>query len=395
MPRAAPRAAGDDRRGDVRDPRAHRPGVRRSLRRQVRRGRGVRRATRGRPAHADVAERGDASTRRAERDLASRRAYADAASRATHRSGARRLRRLAGVWTPRSRSRSPTVRTASTRRAPPPRTSPRRSASGWPRPPSRPGVDGHEVDLGRPLADGDDVAIITDDSDDGRHVLRHSTAHVMAQAVTQLFPGAKFSIGPAIENGFYYDFELPGGATFSDDDLAAIEARMREIVKADQPFVRSEVSADEALEVFADQPYKVEIIERVQRARRRRRDRRRSTPARSTPATRSASTATRDGVRRPVQGPARAVDRAASATSSCRRSPAPTGAATRRARCCSASTARRGSPRRRCRPTSTSSPRPRSATTASSPTSSTCSASRTSSAAGSRSGTPRAPSCAS
>ena len=113
------------------------------------------------------------------------------------------------------------------------------------------------------LDDGDEVAIITDDTDEGRHVLRHSTAHVMAQAVTQLFPGAKFSIGPAIENGFYYDFELPGGATFSDDDLVAIEARMREIIKADQPFVRSELSADEALGVFADQPYKVEIIERV------------------------------------------------------------------------------------------------------------------------------------
>jgi threonyl-tRNA synthetase len=125
-------------------------------------------------------------------------------------------------------------------------------------------VDGHDVDLGSSLDDGDAVAIITDDSDAGRHVLRHSTAHVMAQAVTQLFPGAKFSIGPAIENGFYYDFELPGGATFSGDDLIAIEARMREIVKADQPFARSEVSADEALEVFADQPYKIEIIERVQ-----------------------------------------------------------------------------------------------------------------------------------
>jgi threonyl-tRNA synthetase len=124
-------------------------------------------------------------------------------------------------------------------------------------------VDGHEVDLGRALDDGDRVAIITDDTENGRHVLRHSTAHVMAQAVTQLFPGAKFSIGPAIENGFYYDFELPGGATFSDDDLVAIEARMREIIKADQPFVRSELSADQALGVFADQPYKVEIIERV------------------------------------------------------------------------------------------------------------------------------------
>ena len=65
------------------------------------------------------------------------------------------------------------------------------------------------------------MAIITADSDEGRHVLRHSTAHVMAQAVTQLFPGAKFSIGPAIEDGFYYDFELPDGRTFTEDDLAA------------------------------------------------------------------------------------------------------------------------------------------------------------------------------
>jgi threonyl-tRNA synthetase len=74
-------------------------------------------------------------------------------------------------------------------------------------------VDGEEWDLGRPLPDGATVAIITGDSEEGRHVLRHSTAHVMAQAVTQLFEGAKFSIGPAIENGFYYDFELPGGKT--------------------------------------------------------------------------------------------------------------------------------------------------------------------------------------
>jgi threonyl-tRNA synthetase len=127
-------------------------------------------------------------------------------------------------------------------------------------------VDGDEIDLERPLPDHVAVAIITDDSDAGRHVLRHSTAHVMAQAVTQLFPGAKFSIGPAIEHGFYYDFELPGGRTFSEDDLAAIEARMREIIAADQPFTRSEVSADDALTLFADQPYKVEIIERVRAA---------------------------------------------------------------------------------------------------------------------------------
>ena len=124
-------------------------------------------------------------------------------------------------------------------------------------------VNGEETDLGRPLPDGATVGILTADSDEGRHVLRHSTAHVMAQAVIQLFPGAKYSIGPAITDGFYYDFELPGTRTFSDDDLAAIEARMREIIKSDQPFVRAELPAAEALVVFADQPYKCEIIERV------------------------------------------------------------------------------------------------------------------------------------
>ena len=124
-------------------------------------------------------------------------------------------------------------------------------------------VNGDEWDLGRPLPDHASVGIITADSEEGRHVLRHSTAHVMAQAVTSLFPGAKFSIGPAIENGFYYDFELPGGKTFSDDDLVAITAKMDEIVKADQPFVRDELSPADALNLFADQPYKCEIIERV------------------------------------------------------------------------------------------------------------------------------------
>ena len=124
-------------------------------------------------------------------------------------------------------------------------------------------VNGNEVDLNVALSDGVTVSVITADSEPGRHVLRHSTAHVLAQAVVQLFPGAQFSIGPAIEDGFYYDFELPGGRTFSDDDLASIEARMREIMKADQPFVRSEVSAADALALFSQQKYKCEIIERV------------------------------------------------------------------------------------------------------------------------------------
>ena len=121
-------------------------------------------------------------------------------------------------------------------------------------------IDGAETDLASILAQGNKVAIITVDTEAGRHVLRHSTAHVLAQAVVQMFSGAKFTIGPAIEDGFYYDFELPGGSTFSADDLVAIDARMREIIKADQPFTREEMSAAEALKLFVDQPYKCEII---------------------------------------------------------------------------------------------------------------------------------------
>jgi threonyl-tRNA synthetase len=127
-------------------------------------------------------------------------------------------------------------------------------------------VNGNEVDLGVPLPDGASVAIITNSSEDGRHVLRHSTAHVLAQAVTQLWPGAKFAIGPPIQDGFYYDFELPGGAHFTEDDLVRIEERMREIVKADQPFIRSEHTVEEGLALFADQPYKCEIIQGVDAA---------------------------------------------------------------------------------------------------------------------------------
>src|SRR5579864_7006898 len=124
-------------------------------------------------------------------------------------------------------------------------------------------VDGEERDLGAPLPAGASVSVITDGTDEGRHILRHSTAHVLAQAVTDLWPGARYAIGPPIEDGFYYDFDLPGGAHFSDDDLARIEARMREIVAEDQPFDREEHSVAEGLDLFADQPYKVEIIQGV------------------------------------------------------------------------------------------------------------------------------------
>jgi threonyl-tRNA synthetase len=124
-------------------------------------------------------------------------------------------------------------------------------------------VNGAEVDLSSVLPDGAEVAIVTAASEPGRDVIRHSSAHVLAQAVLRLWPGTRYAIGPAIDDGFYYDFELPGGAHFTDDDLDKIAATMAEIVAEDQPFVRSEHSIDEALLLFIDQPFKREIIEAV------------------------------------------------------------------------------------------------------------------------------------
>ena len=124
-------------------------------------------------------------------------------------------------------------------------------------------VNGVLTDLTRPLHQGDVVAIVTPASDQGRDVLRHSTAHVLAQAVLRLWPGAHYAIGPSIRDGFYYDFELPHGARFSDDDLGRIEDTMRAIVAEDQPFLRAEYSIDEGLELFKDQPFKLEIISGV------------------------------------------------------------------------------------------------------------------------------------
>ncbi|MGI9602555.1 MAG: TGS domain-containing protein, partial [Acidimicrobiales bacterium] len=124
-------------------------------------------------------------------------------------------------------------------------------------------VDGEAADLDRPLVDGAGVEIVTSDSPLGLETLRHSTAHVLAQAILDLYPGTQLAIGPPIEMGFYYDVELPGGATLGDAELEAIDARMREIVAADQPFQRHELDVDAALEFFADEPYKREIIERV------------------------------------------------------------------------------------------------------------------------------------
>jgi threonyl-tRNA synthetase len=122
-------------------------------------------------------------------------------------------------------------------------------------------VNGEERDLGTELADGDRVAIVTADSERGLFTIRHSTAHVLAQAVLDLFPDATFGIGPPVEDGFYYDFELPDGRHFTPDDLDRIDARMREIIHEHQPFVREEIPADDARKIFADHRFKLEIID--------------------------------------------------------------------------------------------------------------------------------------
>ena len=122
-------------------------------------------------------------------------------------------------------------------------------------------ADGTQLDLNQPLPDGANVTLVFPASDEGLEVLRHSTAHVLAQAVLALYPGATFSIGPPIEDGFYYDFDLPDDQTFSDEDLEEISSKMKEIVGRKQPFIRSEVERDEANRLFADHPYKLEILD--------------------------------------------------------------------------------------------------------------------------------------
>ena len=122
-------------------------------------------------------------------------------------------------------------------------------------------LDGELLDLTRPLEKSGKLQIITDRTEEGREVLRHSAAHVLAQAVLDLFPGSTFAIGPPIEDGFYYDFGIE--RPFSPDDLSQLEERMAALIAADQPFVRRSISRDEAMEMFHSHPFKLEIIESV------------------------------------------------------------------------------------------------------------------------------------
>ncbi len=126
-------------------------------------------------------------------------------------------------------------------------------------------VNGEQRDLSRPIESNNDepvdFEVITLESPEGLHILRHSTTHVMAQAVLDLFPGSTFAIGPPIEDGFYYDFAVDD--PFTPEDLAKIESRMAEIVAEEQPFQREAITRTEALAMFTDHKFKTEIIENV------------------------------------------------------------------------------------------------------------------------------------
>ncbi len=122
-------------------------------------------------------------------------------------------------------------------------------------------IDGEIKDISVEINSSAELEPVYIDSQEGLQILRHSTAHVMAEAVSELFPGTKITIGPAIKNGFYYDFDYE--RAFEPNDLPKIEKRMTEIIKEDLPFIRKEIQRDEAIDFFRSQgePYKVELIE--------------------------------------------------------------------------------------------------------------------------------------
>jgi threonyl-tRNA synthetase len=124
-------------------------------------------------------------------------------------------------------------------------------------------VDGELRDLGAPLSDGANIEIVTARDDDGLWLLRHDAAHVLATAVMELYPGVKISIGPPIDEGFYYDFDFPDGTKLTEDDFERVEQKMREHIGADEQFERTDVPVAEAIERFKaeGQDYKVELIE--------------------------------------------------------------------------------------------------------------------------------------
>ncbi|MGI9080823.1 MAG: threonine--tRNA ligase [Thermoleophilaceae bacterium] len=129
--------------------------------------------------------------------------------------------------------------------------------------------DGALLDLSAALRPGEPIEIVTPRSEEALALVRHDCAHVLATVVTELYPGVKLSIGPPTRDGFYYDFDFPDGVRLSDADFERIEQRMREHIKADEPFEREDVTVAQALERFAaeSQEYKVELIENLVRDR--------------------------------------------------------------------------------------------------------------------------------
>ncbi len=125
-------------------------------------------------------------------------------------------------------------------------------------------INGKLRDLNLPIEEDATIEIITFDSDEGRQLYWHSSSHLMAQAIEELFPGTKFGAGPAIENGFYYD--ISSAHRFTEEDLRNIEARMMEIAKRDLVITRQELRHEEAVEYFKTKrpdPYKVEILQGI------------------------------------------------------------------------------------------------------------------------------------
>ena len=124
-------------------------------------------------------------------------------------------------------------------------------------------VNGDLKDLNAPINDDSELQLFTGESPEGHDTLLHSTAHLMAQAVKELYPNAKVTIGPTIENGFYYDFDVD--VSFSDEVLVKIEEKMRVLAKSGQDIQRNEISAKDAVSLFKDmgEDYKVEIIQQI------------------------------------------------------------------------------------------------------------------------------------
>lgn len=116
------------------------------------------------------------------------------------------------------------------------------------------------TELTSPIEEDSKIILYKFDSEEGKHAFWHSSAHIMAQAIQELFPGTKFGIGPAIENGFYYDIELPNEQILSETDFNTINKKMAEICQRNLPIVRKNISKADAEKVFAKDEYKLELI---------------------------------------------------------------------------------------------------------------------------------------